>query len=334
MLLRYFFLLLFSSAFVLACQGPEAESRAEIERLEPLVQENPVDSNLRRLMVFYQRFVEQAPQHPQSPVYLYRCAEWYLRVGNLGEASKQLERIIESYPDSPVHPSALILAAMTYEERMNMANRAKELYELYLKRYPQGPEAEQAALFFKPEQERIAKRIERIRDTLFRKDRREELNQGAALLLLQAYKDFVDRHENENQAPQFAYDGGILAKNMGDIGLAVYFLRSFAERYPSHALHPEALFSLATSLENEFPRYRQNNQRQEERRKQGDPLYKKQVSDIQDEIKEAELIYREFLKRYPQHHLRPVVEQSLQYLGKDPNDLAAEFARKLKEQRK
>jgi TolA-binding protein len=316
-----------------ACKNPKKELQEEIKKLEASVAENPIDSNLRKLLVYYQRFAEEHKTDPQAPLYLYKGAEWYFRVGNVAESSRLLELIIQKFGPNEARAEAILLAASLYEERMNLNDRAKELYELYLKEFPKGRGAERAQLFFRPLNERTAYHIERLRDSLYDKNERGKINLPNAFLLMQYYKDFSDRFPDDAKAPAYTYEGGALAKNMGEFGLAVYLFKTFLDRYPTNAQHPEALFALATTLENEMPRYRQTHAQQEQRRQQLDANYQKKILEIQDDLKEAERLYKLFLQQYPQHPLASVVKACLQNIGKDPNDLAAEFAKKHKQQK-
>jgi tetratricopeptide (TPR) repeat protein len=49
-----------------------------------------------------------------------------------------LERIVDEYPDHPIHSKTLFLIGFTYAEQLSRFDKAREAYEKYLEMYPNG----------------------------------------------------------------------------------------------------------------------------------------------------------------------------------------------------
>lgn len=334
--MRYIYLSLLACSLLLsACQGEEGRLLAEITRLEKELQaqEQPSDSVMRPLIVNYLRYAKNYSAQAQAGVFLYRTAELFFRVNNFNETVVHLETILREHKENLVREQSLLFAAMVYEERLNIPNRAGELYKLYLEEFPEGEGKAKAEFFFKPLKERLHIRIDEWQEKLT-DGQRGNINSKAGLELLAFYRELIKKFPDDEKSPKHCYDAGLLAKNLGEPSEALFFLQHYIESYQDEEQYPDALFSLAVTYDNDMTEYKKYYNEREDEKVRGDFGRKARRLPNVDYKKEAERLYKEFLAKYPEHRLRPLAEQSLQYLYKDPSELVEQFAQKQKERKK
>ena len=333
--MRTLFLGLCCLLLLQACQREKRALQGQIAELEARMAEQPDDSVMRPLLTYYQRYAKAYPEDALAPVYLYRTAEIYFRVNNYEQTSIHLESILRDFPKAEIIPQTLIFGGMLYDERMAAPKRAEELYQRYLDEFPDGPDKEKAAFFFKPEIERLHARIEQAR-TKLQGANRGEINQEVGLQLVGFYRYLVEKYSQDPKTPAYCYEGAVLAKNMGRLEDAVMMLKQYVEQYEKEPQHADALFVLATTYENEMEEYKRYYEQEENKRVRTDVSrkFRPMPGGELDYKKEAEKLYKLFLQRYPNHALKPLVEQSLKFIHKDPSDLVEQFAKQHKEKKK
>jgi len=137
-----------------------------------------------------------------------------------------------------------------------------------------------------------AKRLEQLRQT--EAEVLRDLNDTARIRSLAlAYRNLADEVPTDTANAALLFKSGLLYRNVPGQGLqAIAHFRLLRQRYPEHRLGPEALFNEAMCWE----------------------------ADVEQRKPAAEA-YSEFLNRYPDHALIPVVREQLDLLQKDEDPL-------------
>ncbi len=79
---------------------------------------------------------KEYPEHSISDEVLYKKAEIYKKKGNFTEAAKLLGEVIEKYPGDILADDAMFDLAMLYENQLSDKEKAKNLYQEILNKYP------------------------------------------------------------------------------------------------------------------------------------------------------------------------------------------------------
>lgn len=110
--------------------------------------------------------------------------------------------------------------------------------------------------------------------------------------LMNAYKDYLSDFKDDSLDREYRYKTAKMARSINDAKCAVEYFKSFLGKYPDDAKAPEAMLLLGSVYESK--------------------LYM---------LDEAELIYQEFLKRYPDHEFAPIAKTSLENIDKTPQEI-------------
>lgn len=97
-------------------------------------------------------YISYADSHndsPEAPDYLYSAADLSLNTGKSREALDLYNSIIYKYPDYAKAPECLFLVGYIYENYFQEYGKAKEIYETFLKKYPNHDFADDAAISIK-----------------------------------------------------------------------------------------------------------------------------------------------------------------------------------------
>ncbi len=90
-----------------------------------------------QLIKDYEKYIELYPKDSISPEYLFMSGKLCKSISMYGEAVRKLQALSVQYPTFKSNPSALFMSAMILESNMQDTIKAKETYELFIKRYPQ-----------------------------------------------------------------------------------------------------------------------------------------------------------------------------------------------------
>jgi tetratricopeptide (TPR) repeat protein len=97
----------------------------------------------------YISYAESHKDSPEAPDYLYSAADLSLNTGKSKEALDLYNQIIYKYPDYAKAPECLFLVGYIYENYFEQYGKAKEIYESFLKKYPNHDFADDAAISIK-----------------------------------------------------------------------------------------------------------------------------------------------------------------------------------------
>lgn len=98
----------------------------------------------------YNTFFTKYPKDTLAAEYLFKASDIAQGTGNYQQAAIYLETILDQHTGYNKYPDALFAAAHVYDEYLenvnNGANRAVELYDFIMEKYPSSPYAEQSRI--------------------------------------------------------------------------------------------------------------------------------------------------------------------------------------------
>lgn len=143
-------LLFISLAILLSCN--RSNKYSEIQKLEnELYSENFVfdaagKAKASSLVQSYLDFTQKYPQDTAAPVYMFKAADLSMNLGDAAKAINLYNQVIYSYPEFEKNPQCLFLMAFIYENYLQNYGKAKEVYELFLQKYPDNEFADDAQM--------------------------------------------------------------------------------------------------------------------------------------------------------------------------------------------
>ncbi len=114
--------------------------------------------------------------------------------------------------------------------------------------------------------------------------------------LVDAYIAFADAYPENGKTPEYLFNAGNVAMNLLDPEKAITLFDRIMTSYPAYEKIPQCLFLKAFIYENQL-----------------------------NQLGKAEMLYREFLEKYPVHEFADDAELSLKNLGKSPEELLDQF---------
>lgn len=329
-------LFLFLSIFFLSCTEKEKAIYA-INEAELLVSKDSTiqDNHLKKLLYSYLDYIQNYPDDSKTPIFIYKIAVLYYRMGQWKVCIQHLQYILDKYQNSNVYPEAIALAASAYEgPRFNNEKKAMELYKMYREKFPKGASSQMVNFYFQPDDNKYKFYISQLQDKLFSDETQQSgIQLLAAKELIQLYKLYVLKFPNADLAPSYCFEGGKLASTIGDYALSSEFWLQIIEQYHDFSLYPETLILLAVEFENNLPMYIQNHWEIINQRHNFPLLTKKFQLDKTQWLLEAKKLYEIYLEKYPNHAMNQQAIASLKNLGKDPNEIVEEFNTKMKNEK-
>lgn len=93
----------------------------------------------------YCQFVEQNPDDPSAPLWLYHAFEVYVLMKDADQSIAMCDKLLEQYPQSDWSPRALhVLGSFIYEDQLQDLDKARSTYERILAEYPDSDVASSA----------------------------------------------------------------------------------------------------------------------------------------------------------------------------------------------
>jgi tetratricopeptide (TPR) repeat protein len=94
----------------------------------------------------YTSYAESHKDSPEAPDYMYSAADLSLNIGKSKEALDLYNQIIFEYPDYVKAPECLFLIGYIYENYFGEYGKARDIYESFLKKYPDHDFADDARI--------------------------------------------------------------------------------------------------------------------------------------------------------------------------------------------
>ena len=120
-------------------------------------------------VLLYSRYVHEFPGDSICPIYIFKSAEMFRAVNNGKMAIDYYKRLVNEYPESEKVPVAIFLQGFVYENILNDMTNARNYYQMYLDKYPQGEFAKDANVLIMnlgKSPEEMIKEFEQQNDTL------------------------------------------------------------------------------------------------------------------------------------------------------------------------
>jgi outer membrane protein assembly factor BamD (BamD/ComL family) len=96
------------------------------------------------LMTLYQKFIDRFPKDTLTPSVVFKMANLAVNLGHADTAILFFDRYIKDYPEGPKAEVCLFFKAFVYENNLQDFDKAKELYLLFLEKYPKSEFADDA----------------------------------------------------------------------------------------------------------------------------------------------------------------------------------------------
>ncbi|HNS16448.1 MAG TPA: tetratricopeptide repeat protein [Bacteroidales bacterium] len=142
---------------------------------------------------------------------------------------------------------------------------------------------------------KMDKQITALENEIF-SDQEQSVNMEKTAQLVDAYVAFADSYPSDTEAPEHLFNAGNVAMNLLDPEKAITLFDRIMKSYPEFEKIPHCLFLKAFIYENQL-----------------------------NQLGSAEMLYREFLQKYPDHEFTDDAEMSLKNLGKTPEELLEQF---------
>ncbi|MDD5507928.1 MAG: tetratricopeptide repeat protein [Bacteroidales bacterium] len=124
----------------------------------------------------------------------------------------------------------------------------------------------------------------------------QTINADMTVQLVDAYVKYADAYPGEKKSAEFLFNAGNVAMNLLDPRKAISIFDRILQNYPDNERIPHCLFLKAFIYENQL-----------------------------NQLGQAEMLYKEFLEKYPGHEFADDAELSLKNLGKSPEELLEQF---------
>jgi outer membrane protein assembly factor BamD (BamD/ComL family) len=143
--------MLFACAMVMVSCGPSREKAAgQIRSLETTLfsqQSGGFDQGKAdTLLSLYVAFVAKNPKDSLSPGFLFKAANLAMNSENGPRALELFDQYMKDYPDQPKASLCLFFKAFIYENKMKNLDKARETYLLFIEKYPNDDFANDAKL--------------------------------------------------------------------------------------------------------------------------------------------------------------------------------------------
>lgn len=321
------FLLIFlvgAILFLTSCNREVDMQREIIRGMETAAQQNPKDEFIRPLVANYLNYCRDFKGDEFCPIYLYRCAVLYYRIGNYTESIIHLESILRDYPETEIQEDAQLTLAMILTKKGNNQARVEKLYKEYLKKYPKGKGLKRAEDFFIPDEQKQRNHINQLLKEFEQLPRGESPSEGKMTELMFAYANFSKSYPNDPLSASYCLQGAQLAVRLGHHLIAIQFLEKIYQDYPAFSEYPQAMLMLAVQYDTNISLYLRKGKVITGPLEEKMPQAKLQQI---DPIARGGEIYKEILKKYPEHEVADSARNGLKFLGQKTNEVVEEFIR-------
>ena len=141
------FLSLVLLGFIIAsCSSPQQKMKSAIaEQEKEFFASQPGETKLAGVLIdSYIDFVDNYPSDKDAPNFLFKAADIAMNMSRPQQAIKLFQRILSEYPDFDKAPQCLFLQGYVYENNLGNLQKAKEIYQEFLKKYPNDEFADDA----------------------------------------------------------------------------------------------------------------------------------------------------------------------------------------------
>lgn len=235
-----------------ACNSEKSTFKTEIATLESALEKQPSAENTLQLLTSYEGFMTQFPDDVEwNGRYLYRAAGLQYRARNYKRAVDYLNKGITDFKSSSATPQSLLLLGDIYEEKLLNEPEAKKVYQQFLDEFPNHPDKETAAFFFKPANEKLEKKIADLEAQLYYDAEKTKINPQIASNLRRVYTSYVDQvpEDLEGSAKYQLKSARLLLETNNYTGAGTLLDEGFG-KFQNSKVAPDMLLLMADIQEN------------------------------------------------------------------------------------
>ncbi len=219
----------------------------------------------------------------KSSIELFELSEKKLKNNQPALALKDLEKLLEKFPNDSLASNALYKISTIHLNWQNDLSSGFYTLEKLAKSYPKSKQGEQAKIEIEEFPDYILNKTESLRKKEMTKEAIEHL-----MFLIENYSKY-------KLLPKAQYMlGDIYMNDLRDFNTAIQEYRKVIEFFSGSEQEPHALFMIGYVYAN-----------------------------ILNDTKSAKVEYEEFLSRFPKHELSPSVKFEIDYLGKSVDEIPA-----------
>ena len=119
-----------------ACQSKKEKLNAQIVEAEKQIAETYSTETISQLVALYQKYAAAFPEDSMAVEYLFRSAEFNMRLKKGEEALANLDAIISKYPDNWRVPECYFFKGFVYEDVLYDIENAKNAYYEFVAHFP------------------------------------------------------------------------------------------------------------------------------------------------------------------------------------------------------
>ncbi len=131
---------------IASCSSPQQRMKSAIaEQEKEFFASQPGETKLAGVLIdSYIDYVDNYPSDKDAPGFLFKAADIAMNMNRSQQAIKLFQRIIKEYPDYDKVPQCLFLQGYVYENNLGNLQKAKEIYQEFLDKYPNDEFADDA----------------------------------------------------------------------------------------------------------------------------------------------------------------------------------------------
>lgn len=147
---RIYLVLLLAAVIAGGCTSPEEQRLNEISRMEDELfadASKMVDRNgAMELIRTYITFANDFPDDTVAAGMLFKAGDLAMNLNMPMKAIELFDRVMNEYPDFEKVPQCLFLKGYIYENDLKDLDKAREIYELFLEKFPDDDFADDAEI--------------------------------------------------------------------------------------------------------------------------------------------------------------------------------------------
>jgi outer membrane protein assembly factor BamD (BamD/ComL family) len=119
-----------------ACQSKKEKLNAQIVEAEKQVMETYSAESINQLVMLYQKYAMKFPKDSLAAEYLYRSADYNMKLRKGEEALANLDAIIAKYPDNELVANCYFMKGFVYEDILYDIENAINAYYDFVAKFP------------------------------------------------------------------------------------------------------------------------------------------------------------------------------------------------------
>ena len=219
----------------------------------------------------------------KSSIELFELSKEKLKNNQPELALKDLEKLLEKYPNDSLASNALYKMSIIHLNWKNDLSSGFDALENLVKNYPKSKQGGQAKIEIEEFPDFVLNKTESLRKKDMTKEAVDHL-----MYLIENYSKYKLLSKAQYML------GDIYMNDLRDFSTAIQEYRKVIENYSGSEQEPHALFMIGYVYAN-----------------------------ILNDTKSAKVEYQDFLSRFPKHELSPSVKFEIDYLGKSVDEIPA-----------